>query len=613
MKRSKRSHIIAKLPPLAKVVLTGVVCPDLDPALEHAAEGFVADLVRLVQRLGGICIDSAVFRSTLDGEDDGEPAVAAEPPDPDSFDALLDEYDFDHVAVPNLSWDPEDRWAQVGLALHSRGGEETWSQSMPLSDGTVWQGRLSLASELVAAATQSPIDVRPLLGEGPSGLAAYRLGCEARCDRLPLTDRVIKARAAVDAEPGYDEAWLLLQDLLFAAGHAADAERMIEDLPDRFPRSARAFLKRSQLRQKRGRAPEARKDAYQVASLDADGLTLYEAGVFMRTIGDEEGGGETMQRAVGRRCCDPFLYEQLGVFRANQGEEVAAVLLWERALAIDPSLYGILANLALGHHRLGNDDRADELFAEAGARAPEHFATHYNLGLYYQDLQSWDMALTHLDKGIEMRPQLALLHLGRGNCLYKLGRVDEATRAFEQALELDRGGAMGRQAEQELARIRNPEDPDSTSREFFHRGADRARSNRPQQAVPFLREAVKLQPGYWQAWFYLGTCYRMLERWEAAVEAFRRVISLRGEQADAFNELAIALGQLGRRDEAMEHARRAHDLRPGDAGIISNLGLALMELGRFDEARHQFKRARKLDPADPIIKRYLKEQESRIS
>ncbi len=613
MKRPKRSHIIAKLPPLAKVVLTGVVCPDLDPSLHHAAEGFVGDFVRLVQRLGGICIDSALFASTLDGEEEVEPALATTPPDPSTFDALLEEYGFDHVAVPTLRWRPDDPEVQVDLTLHARGGQETWALTIPLFDGSVWQGRLSLASELVAAATQTPIDVRPLLGEGPTRLEAFRLGCEARCDRLPLPDRVVKARAAVDIEPDYDEAWLLLQDLLFAVGQVTQAERSIEELPDRFPRNARAFLKRCQLRQKRGRTAEARKDAYKVASLDPDGLTLYEAGVFMRAIGDEEGGSETLQRAVDRRCCDPFLYEQLGVYRANQGEEVAAVLLWERALAIDPSLHGILANLALGHHRLGNEDRADELFAEAGARAPEHFATHYNLGLYYQDLQSWDMALTHLDKAIEMRPQVPLLHLGRGGCLYRLGRVDEAVRAYEQAMELDRGGAMARQAEQELARIRNPEDPDSTAREFFHKGADRARSNRPQQAVPFLREAVKLQPGYWQAWFYLGTCHRMLERWEAAVEAFRRVITLRGEQADAYNELAIALGQLGRRDEALDHARKAHDLRPGDAGIISNLGLALMEIGRLDEARHQFERARRLDPSDPIIERCLKELETRTS
>ena len=611
MKRPKRSHIIAKLPPLAKVVLSGVVARDLDPAHHPTAEGFIGDLVRVVQRLGGICIDSAQFETTLDGEQDAEPAILDEVPDVAVLDGLLDRYDYDHVAVPVLSWAEDDSEAIVDLTLFRRGGEQVWSTVVPLLDGGVWQSRLTLASDLVAAATRTPVSARPLLGDGARTLHAYRLACEARCDRLPLDDRLERARAAVALEPDYDEAWLLLQDLLFAVGRVAEAEKLTEELPDRLTRCARAFLKRGQLRQQRGRPREARQDIYQVASLDADGLVLYEAAVFMRAIGDESSGAENMQRAVDRRCCDPFLYEQLGVFRANEGEEVAAVLLWERALAIDPTLYGILANLALGHHRLGNDDRADQLFAEAAARAPEHFATHYNLGLYYQDLHSWDMALTHLDKAIEMRPKLPLLHLGRGACLYKLGQVEQAIRALETAQEIDRGGSIGKQAEEELARMREPDDPESTAREFFHKGADRARGDRPQQAIPFLREAVKLQPAYWQAWFYLGTCYRMLERWGAATEAFRKVIGLRGEQADAYNELAIALGQQGRRDEALDNARKAHDLRPGDAGIISNLGLALMELGRLDEARHQFQRAARLDPGDPIVARCLKELDLR--
>ena len=88
------------------------------------------------------------------------------------------------------------------------------------------------------------------------------------------------------------------------------------------------------------------------------------------------------------------------------------------------------------------------------------------------------------------------------------------------------------------------------------------------------------------------------------------------EIADRFRQRSIPVVMGGFHvafcpDEALEHARLAHDLRPEDPGIISNLGLALMEIGRFDEAHHHFQRALKIDPGDEIVKRCLKELETR--
>ncbi len=603
----RRSRIIAKLAPFARVVVPTASVASGDTALAPLAEGFAADLTFFLERLGGVRVDALVF----DGDDEGRtPTIPDVPPDDVTIGEILAEFNAEMVLLGTLDWGDDE--ASLSVKLVRGRGDLLWTASFPLVEGSVWQGRLAVASETVAAATEAPIDASPMVRSGPQSVQGYRLLCEARCERLPLDERLKRCQEAIKLEPELDEAWLLMAELFDAMERRDEAGQLVMSLPERFPESPRTYLRRSQYLRDKADHDGARSDILKVIGFEADGMALFEAGQYLMSLGDEENAAESMQRAVERRCCHPFLYEQLGVFRANEGHEVAAVVLWERALAIDPSLHGILANLALGHHRLGNDDRAEELFTQAADSAPNHFATHYNLGLYYQDLRNWELAAGHFEKAIKLRPNFPVLYLNRGTCLLRLGHNREAKEVLEEAAKMDPTGPIGRQAEEELGKIFIPVDPMQDAREYFQKGADRVKGNRPEQAIPYLKKAVKIAPRYWQAWFYLGTCYRLQEKWEAAVEAFRKVIGIRDDQPDAHNELSVALGQLRRREDALDHAKQAHELRPNDAGITSNLGLAYMEMDQLDEARHHFQKAHELAPDDEIIRRCLDELEARM-
>ena len=611
MQRSQRFQRVTKLPPFASVVIPPPVITPSGDEHEILADGFSANICQLLERLGGLRVQGAVSGVTFDGETSAVDFASYRPEDL-NVDGLLREHGANWVIMLRLDWRSGPQDPTLRIDLLGEGGERAWTGTFSFVEGAVWQSRLTMGSELVAAATGEPVDVRPLLRQGPESLEAYRLLCEALSERLSPDDRLERCRRVLEIEPATDEAWLLLPDLEAACGLAAEAETTVMSLPKHIPESGRALLKRGLFLLRAGNQEAAREDFEEALRKDTDGSALYEVGRYLIAVGDDAAGADALQRAVTHRCADPYLYEQLGVIRANEGQEVAAVVYWERALALDASLTGILANLALGHHRLGNEDRADELFVLAEERAPEHFATHYNLGLYYQDLKNWDLARAHLEQAAELRPNLAVLHLNLGVVFTRLGQLREARAAYEEAAKLDADGPIGRQASDELTRIVvAPVDPLMDAREYFQKGAERIKANRSSKAIPYLKEAVKIAPRYWQAWFYLGTCYRLVDKWEAAVEAFRRVVSIKDNQADAHNELSVALGQVGRREEALDHARKAHDLRQEDPGIISNLGLALMEMGHFDEARHHFQRALKVAPDDDIVQRCIEELEAR--
>ncbi len=176
---------------------------------------------------------------------------------------------------------------------------------------------------------------------------------------------------------------------------------------------------------------------------------------------------------------------------------------------------------------------------------------------------------------------------------------------------------------------------------------------RPEEAIPQLKDALRIAPKLTRAWAALGTAHaRSNTRNDAAAAAFRKALTLDPAHPEALLEYARLLLQDRRPADAADHARRA--LNAGADPLDSRLCLAraladsgrepdaldelatilaehpdcgpahasrgavLQTLGRFDEARGDFRAAlalmphsgetyraflmtEKLTPGDPLI------------
>ena len=158
------------------------------------------------------------------------------------------------------------------------------------------------------------------------------------------------------------------------------------------------------------------------------------------------------------------------------------------------------------------------------------------------------------------------------------------------------------------------------------------------EAVGHLQEAIRIHPGYKNAYLLLGNANNYLRQYEAAVQAYEsalrldpdyaeaqnnlgityrdagryygeqrgdlptaigyleRAVALRPDEYESFRLLGIAYGQSGNNARAVTYFEKATALLPENADAWFNLGIAQQNAGQAAAAAASFTRARRLDP-----------------
>jgi Flp pilus assembly protein TadD len=125
------------------------------------------------------------------------------------------------------------------------------------------------------------------------------------------------------------------------------------------------------------------------------------------------------------------------------------------------------------------------------------------------------------------------------------------------------------------------------------------RRNRPEEAEPFYRRAIELDPLHTEAWINLGLTALAQGRPEEAVACQRMALQLDPNRADAQNNLGMAHFARLHVAEAENCFRAAVRLQPDHANATLNLGATRQILGHVEDAEMLFRRAMRLgvDPA----------------
>jgi tetratricopeptide (TPR) repeat protein len=130
--------------------------------------------------------------------------------------------------------------------------------------------------------------------------------------------------------------------------------------------------------------------------------------------------------------------------------------------------------------------------------------------------------------------------IAKGRLAYNAGRFDEALAEFTRAFENNRANAQAAgDAAQVLARL-----------------------NRYDEAVPLLRDAVRVAPTRWDFRFNLGRALAQSGQYEDAVTEYREASRLRPDSYPTVFNLAQTLEKLGKDEEALAEYRRGTELAP---------------------------------------------------
>ena len=180
---------------------------------------------------------------------------------------------------------------------------------------------------------------------------------------------------------------------------------------------------------------------------------------------------------------------------------------------------------------------------------PQDFLCYYQLGRLLSLQGQWTEAQVCLGEVVALHPSMV-------EAWQELGNVHAGQERYEQAL-----------ADYEQAHQRRPHDP----RTLCGMGKALEKLKRRPEAIARLREAIQLNPDYWEAHFELGGEYAFDDK----------VAEARAEFAEAVR------------------------LQPGNPRCHFNLGVMLAKQGQFDAAQHEFEDTLRTEPDNPTARKYL--------
>ena len=178
-------------------------------------------------------------------------------------------------------------------------------------------------------------------------------------------------------------------------------------------------------------------------------------------------------------------------------------------------------------------------------------------------------ALAAVRRAEELQPGLVEVMVARGSLLSTKGRNDEASAAFEAAIQ------------------RAPSYPDTYywyARHAFGVG-EHAR------AAPLFERTIELEPTNYTAWGLLGACLNVMGEKGRANEAQLRAVELIDRQLDMYPDDIRALhfgasanAVVGRRERSLELIQRAMTLQPDSGSTLYNVACAYARLGDKEKA-----------------------------
>ncbi len=186
-----------------------------------------------------------------------------------------------------------------------------------------------------------------------------------------------------------------------------------------------------------------------------------------------------------------------------------AETLWRHSIRVTPSVPMPYTNLGVALEGNGDHDGALLMYGKAVTLEPRCADALYNMGITYEAKQMNDSAASFYAQAITADRTYTDAYVNLGNIHVRAGAFDDAIRLFEQAVKLDSS------------------DPDSYYNmgiAFYHKG-DRTK------ALECFQKAVKYSPNYANAHNNIGIVFLDLGKQEAAMTSFVRAARLGSAEA----------------------------------------------------------------------------------
>ena len=262
-------------------------------------------------------------------------------------------------------------------------------------------------------------------------------------------------------------------------------------------------------------------------------------------------------------------YTEEGNRYAREKQYDKAVDAFRLAIKLDPNLAAAYFGLGSTYANMGRMSDALEPLKTAVRLDPNNAAAHLNLGRALASFRHFDEGLAEMNEAKRLSPNNAVVHNEIGNLLLQgFGKFDDALAAYIEARRL------------------NPNLP------YVHHniGLLFMKRGRFLEAIPPFEEALRLDPRYRNARYYLADAYTKTHSYDKAIDSWTKFLEIVPNGPDALtNRSWTYLYEGGHGREAAADARtflEVHGWQKTTSpylAIMANLGYR--EAGLNEEAQ----------------------------
>lgn len=218
-------------------------------------------------------------------------------------------------------------------------------------------------------------------------------------------------------------------------------------------------------------------------------------------------------------------------------------------------------------------------------------------------------ALAKFQQAAELDPNQSAAYSAQFDVYLAQNKHKEALEAVDKYLALKPGDVRGLRARFDALNGMNDEragaaldelaqaDPGKeTAIRIFNEGAERTRSGKMEDAVPYLQRAIEVDPSFEPAYAELGNHYMTRKKYQEALEIADKHLAVNPKSLEAMTVRAEAYKGLGDKAKAKEAAEALVAASSGSTpDEVFRQGVALFNANSFEPARATFERVLTMD------------------